>query len=159
MALRQDNEGDIDLTDNDITVSELGNALDQTLGETRPASPTTPEPTSPAVSEETEYPSNTRRNTMTTEQPGGSSTPAPPMPEITPDQLQQIIQSLSGGTKKPKIKEPDVYRGERHKLRGWLAQLQVYFKAIQWAEGHDDKKILYAISLVKRRCWKMDNAV
>ena len=77
---------------------------------------------------------------MTTEQPGESSTPAPAMQGITQEQLQQIIQSLSGGLKKPKIKEPDVYRGERHKLRGWLAQLQVYFKAIQWAEGHDDEK-------------------
>ena len=150
-ALQQDNEGDIDLTDNDITVSELGNALDQTLGESRPASPTTPEPASLALSEETEYPSGTQRNTMTTHQTVEDSTsvPAPTMPEITPDQLQQIITSLSGGTRKPKIKEPDTYRGERHKLRGWLAQLQVYFKAIQWAEGHDDEKILYAISLLR----------
>ena len=86
---------------------------------------------------------------MTTEQPGESSTLAPAMPGITQEQLQQIIQSLSGGTRKPKIKEPDTYRGERNKLRGWLAQLQVYFKAIQWAEGHDDEKILYAISLLR----------
>ena len=88
---------------------------------------------------------------MTTHQTGEDSTsaPAPAMPGITPDQLQQIITSLSGGTRKPKIKEPDTYRGERHKLRGWLAQLQVYFKAIQWAEGHDDEKILYAISLLR----------
>ena len=71
---------------------------------------------------------------------GEGSTPPPAMPGNTPDQLQQIIQSLSGGTRKPTIKEPDTYRGERHKLRGWLAQLQVYFKAIQWAEGHDDEK-------------------
>ena len=39
-----------------------------------------------------------------------------------------------------------MYRGELHKLRGWLAQLQVYFKAVGWAQGHDDEKILYAIS-------------
>ena len=77
------------------------------------------------------------------------STPAPAMPEITQDQLQQIIQSLTGGTRKPEIKEPDTYRGERHKLRGWLAQQQVYFKVIKWAEGHDDEKILYAISLLR----------
>ena len=77
---------------------------------------------------------------MTTHQTGESSTPAPAVSEITQDQIQQIIQSLSGGTRKPKIKEPDTYQGERHKLRGWLAQLQVYFKAIKWAEGHDDEK-------------------
>ena len=71
------------------------------------------------------------------------------MPEITQDQLQQIIQSLSGGTRKLKIKEPDIYRGERYKLREWLAQLQVHFKAIKWAEEHDNEKILYAISLLR----------
>ena len=86
---------------------------------------------------------------MTTHQEGESSAPAPVMPAITQDQLQQIIQSLSRGTRKPKIKEPDTYRRERHKLRGWLAQLQVYFKAIKWAEGHEDEKILYAISLLR----------
>ena len=86
---------------------------------------------------------------MMTHKTGESSTPAPTMPEITQDQLQQIIQSLSGGTWKPKIKKPDTYQGERHKLRGWLAQLQVYFKAIQWAKGHDIEKILYAMSLLR----------
>ena len=91
---------------------------------------------------------------MTALQPGESSAPAPAMPEIMPNQLQQIIQCLSGGTRKPKIKESDTYRGERHKLRGWLAQLQVYFKAIQWAEGHDNEKILYAISLLRQDAGK-----
>ena len=62
------------------------------------------------------------------------------MPELTSEELEQIIQSLSGGTRKPKIKEPDVYRGEQHKLRGWLAQLHVYFKAVGWTKGHDDEK-------------------
>ena len=101
------------------------------MGESRPASLTTPEPTLPAVSEDTKYPTGTRRKTMTALQPRESSTPAPARPEVIPDQLQQIIQSLSGGTSKPKIKEPDTYQGERHKLRGWLAQLQLNFKAIQ----------------------------
>ena len=125
MAIQQDNEGDVDLTDNEITVSELRNALDQTLEKYRPSSPTTPEPTLPAVSEEAEYPSGTRRKTMTIHQTGESSTSAPAMPEMTQDQLQQIIQSLSGEIRKAKIKESDIYRGERHKLQGWLAQLQV----------------------------------
>ena len=82
MELQQDNEVDNDLTDNDIRVSELENALDHTLGESRPASPTTPESTSPAITEETEYPSGTQRNTMTT-QIGKDSTSVPAMPEIT----------------------------------------------------------------------------
>ena len=39
-------------------------------------------------------------------------------------------------------------------MRGWLAQLQVYIKAIQWAEGHDDEKILYAISVLREDAGK-----
>jgi len=42
-------------------------------------------------------------------------------PILNPKQMRQIIASVSGGTRKPKGKEPEVYRGERHKLRGWLA--------------------------------------
>ena len=38
------------------------------------------------------------------------------MPQITKDQLQQIIQSISQGTRKPKLQEPDIYREERDKL-------------------------------------------
>ena len=91
---------------------------------------------------------------MTTHETGEKSTPVPVMPEITQDQLQQIIQSLSGGTRKPKITEPDTYRGEQHKLRGWPAQLQVYSKASGWAEGHDEEKILYAISLLRDEAGK-----
>ena len=30
-----------------------------------------------------------------------------------------------------------------------MAQLYVYFKAVGWTEGHDDDKILYAISLLR----------
>ena len=155
MDLLRDNEGDIDLTDNDIRVSELANVLEETLGETRPASPTTPEPQSLANSAETEYLSGTRRDTISVQKmgqtPGGSGTtdPKPTRPALSPDQLQQIILCLSGGTKKPKIKEPGGYRGEKHKIREWLAQLRVYFKAVEWAEGHDNEKILYAISLLR----------
>ena len=104
MGLWKDNEG-INLTDNDLTVSELGNTLDQTLGESRPASPTIPELTSPALSEETVYPTGTWRNTMMTHRTGECSTPTPAMLGITQHQLQKIIQYLSGGTWKAKIKK------------------------------------------------------
>ena len=84
-----------------------------------------------------------------TQQRGEASTAIPALPELTQDQVQQIIQSLSGGARKPKIKEPDIYQGERQKLRGWLAQLLVYFRAVGWTDGHDDEKFLYAISLLR----------
>jgi len=68
-------------------------------------------------------------------------------PILSPEQMRQIITSLSGGTRKPKAKEPEVYRGERPKLRGWLAQLIVYYRTVGWQNGHDKEKILYATSL------------
>jgi len=63
--------------------------------------------------------------------------------------MRQISTSLSGGTRKPKAKEPEVYRGERHKLRGWQAQLIVYYRTVGWQNGHDEAKILYATSLLR----------
>jgi len=63
--------------------------------------------------------------------------------------MRQIITSLSGGTRRPKAKEPEVYRGERHKLRGWLAQLIVYYRTVRWQNGHDEEKILYTTSLLR----------
>jgi len=63
--------------------------------------------------------------------------------------MRQIIVSLSGGTRKPKAKKPEVYRGERHKLRGWLAQLIVYYRTVEWQDSHDEENILYATSLLR----------
>jgi len=70
-------------------------------------------------------------------------------PIMSPDQMRQIITSLSGGTRRPKAKEPEVYRGERHKLRGWLAQHIVYNRTVGWQSGHDEEKILYTTGLLR----------
>ena len=90
---------------------------------------------------------------------GGASS-AETTPILNPEQMRQIIISLSGGTLKPKAKEPEVYRGERHKLRGWLAQLIVYNRTVGWQDGHDEEKILYARSLLRddARTWITPNA-
>jgi len=85
--------------------------------------------------------------TATAEQGGATSSEATPI--VNPEQMRQIITSLSGGTRKPKAKEPEVYRGERHKLRGWLAQLIVYYRTVRWQNGQDEEKILYSTSLVR----------
>jgi len=74
----------------------------------------------------------------TAEQEGATSLEATPI--LNPEQMRQIIGSLSGGTRKPKAKEPEVYRGERHKLRGWLAQPIVYYRTVGWQNGHDRKR-------------------
>ena len=67
---------------------------------------------------------------------------------LTPEQTRQIIASLSGATRKPKAKEPEVYRGERYKVRGWLAQLIVCYRTVGLQNGYDEEKILYATSLL-----------
>ena len=51
--------------------------------------------------------------------------------------------------KKLKLKEPDVFRGERPKLRGWLAQMKIYFTLMGWADDHDQEKITYTTSLLR----------
>jgi len=76
----------------------------------------------------------------------------PPLPNVTPEQIQQIIGALTGGagnTKNPKIKEPSTFHGERDQLRGWLAQLSVYFKGVGWEFDYNNDKIVYALSLLR----------
>jgi len=79
----------------------------------------------------------------------GGATTSETATTLSPEQMRQIITSLGGGTRKPKTKEPEVYRGERHKLRVWLAQLIVYYRTVGWQNGHDEQKILYATSLLR----------
>jgi len=68
---------------------------------------------------------------------------------LSPEQMRQIMTSLSGGTRKPKAKKPEVHRGERHKLRGWLAQIIVYYRIVVWQNGHEEEEIVYATSLLR----------
>jgi len=83
----------------------------------------------------------------TTAEGGATSTETTPI--MHPEQMRQIIASVTRGTSRPKAKEPEVYRGERHKLRRWLAQLIVYYRTVGWQNGHDEEKILYATSLLR----------
>jgi len=85
----------------------------------------------------------------------GGATSSDKTPILSPEQMRQIITSLSGGTRKPEVKESEVYRGEQHQLRGWLAQLIVYYRTVGWQNGHDEEKILYATSLLRddARTW------
>jgi len=83
----------------------------------------------------------------TTEQ--GRATSLETAPIMSPEQMRQLIASLSGGTRKPKAKEPEVYRREPHRLRGWMAQLIVYSRTVGWQNGDDGEKILYATGLLK----------
>jgi len=79
----------------------------------------------------------------------GGSTSADQTPILSSEQMRQIVTALSRGTRKPKAKEPEVYRGERHKLRAWLAQLIVYYRTVEWQNGHNEEKVLCATSLLR----------
>jgi len=57
--------------------------------------------------------------------------------------------ALSTGTREPKIREPSTFEGNRDDLRGWLAQLSVYFEILEWEEEHDDDKIKYTTCLLR----------
>jgi len=56
---------------------------------------------------------------------------------------------LSTGTRKPKIREPSTFDGDRDNLRGWLAQLSVYFEILRWEDNHDGDKIKYTTCLLQ----------
>jgi len=143
------NENDIDPLAENLDLSSLGEGLERALTEERAPSPTTPEAPSPIGSEETEDPGRTRRNTMAATAEQGGATSSDTTPILSPEQMRQIITSLSGGTRRPNAKEPEVYRGERHKLQGWLAQLIMYYRRVGCQNGHDEEKILYATSLLR----------
>jgi len=61
---------------------------------------------------------------------------------------------LSTGTRRPKIREPSTFEGERDNLRGWLAQLAVYFEILGWEDNHDGDKIKYTTCLLRRDAMK-----
>ena len=66
-----------------------------------------------------------------------------------PGLAQPTITTIEGNMRRPKIKEPDVFKGERFKLREWLAQMKVYFRLVEWAEGNDTETIVYRTSLMR----------
>jgi len=147
---------EIDLTEIEIDLDGLGEALAASIQHSGAASSTTDSAGESSHSDETDA-LPTRGNTMastSTPNPGTKDKEAtPPLPSnLTPDQIQQIIGALTGGsgnTKRPKIKEPSTFHGERDQLRGWLAQLSDYFKGVGWEFEYNKDKIVYALSLLR----------
>jgi len=103
---------EIDLTEEEINLGELGEALDESIQNSQAASSETDSPDEASDSDETDA-VPTRRNTMvSTSNPNpdikekGVATLEPP--NLTPEQIQQIIGAITGragNIKKPKIKE------------------------------------------------------
>jgi len=113
---KTNDENHIDPLVENLDLSLLGEGLERALTEQRAPSPTKPEPPSPRGSGETEAQGRTRRNTMAVmlEQLGVRSSETTRI--LNPEQMRQIIASLSGGTRNRKAKEPEVYQGGPHKL-------------------------------------------
>jgi len=86
------------------------------------------------------------------------ATSPPPRPNLTPEQIHQIIAALTGAagnTKKPNIKEASTFQGQWDQLRGWLTQLWVYFNGVGWEFEYNNDKIVYVLSLLRedaRKC-------
>jgi len=145
---------EIDLTETEIDLEGLGEALAESIKQSRAASSTTDSSEEGSDSHETDA-VPTRRNTMASTShpnPDTKGKEVPRLPNLTPEQIQQIIRALTGGawnTKKPKIKEPSTFHGERDQLRGWLAQQSVYFKGVGWEFDYNNDKIVYALSLLR----------
>jgi len=147
---------DTDLPEGEIDLVGLGEALAESIEHSRAASPETESSQEESDSVETDT-APTRRNTMAStsginpDTKGKEEETLQPS-DLTPEQMQQIIGALTGGTsntKKPRIKEPSTFHGERDQLRGWLAQLSVYFKGVGWETEHNHDTIVYALSLLR----------
>jgi len=145
---------EIDLTETEMDLEGLGEALAESIQHSRAASSTTDNAEESSDSDETDA-VLTRRNTMASPSTSipdtkGKEATLPLPSNLTPDQIQQIIGALTEGsanTKKPQIKEPSTFHGERDQLRGWPAQLSVYFKRVGWEFEYINDKIVYALSL------------
>ena len=146
----------IDLTEGEIDLRGLGEALTESIQHSQTASPNTDSGEDDSDTDETNA-IPTRRNTM-----GSTSNLNPDikgkgkspllLPNLTQEQIQQIMGVLTGGggnTKKPRIKEPSTFDWERDQLRGWLAQLSVYFKGVGREFEYNNDKIVYALSLLR----------
>lgn len=148
-----DFEEDLDLTENEINLGELNETLSRVASEQgRPASPVTPEPTSPIGSQSPTTPRPTREHR---EMASGSQQEATVnnMIVLTQEQFQQLLDSRGEGQKpqarRPKIKEPDTFHGDRTKLRGFLVQLEIYFSNQPHIFDNDKAKNGFAVSLLR----------
>jgi len=147
---------EINLTETEIDIEGLPEALAESIQHSGAASATTDSSEEGSDSDETDA-VPTSRNTMASTSTPNPDTKSkggdPPLQSnLTPDQIQQIIGALTGGSgnmKKPKIKEPRTFHGERDQLRGWLAQLSVFFKRVGWEFEYNKDKIVYALSLLR----------
>jgi len=138
VALPPNETPEDDLTQGGIDVTSLREALTEAARYSSTASPVSSDSEQEPQYSEDDTPTRTRRNTiMTSKQKEGETS------------SKEEGTSLSTRTRKPKIREPSTFDGDRDNLRGWLAQLSVYFEILGWEEDHDDDKIKYTTCLLR----------
>jgi hypothetical protein len=129
-------------------VRELGEAIRSEAAE--PASPVTPEhpsrPQTPEMSGET-------NSGMTT--PQGNPTGALAPVQMSIDQLQYLLQQLyhPPAPSNPKVKDPELYYGERPKLHTFLTQCELKFNCVPNKFNLDAKKVNYTSSRHRGNTW------
>lgn len=140
-----------------IDLRDLGESISEE--QQRPASPVTPEePSRPQTPETPGPPQTPRRVTfeMTdTQGPTGAQLPA--NVNITTDQLVQLLAQVrpidEGRRQHAKVEDPELYYGERQKLRSYLTQCELKFNCEQSKFINDAEKVNYASSRCRGNAW------
>ena len=141
-----DLEGDYDPTDNTLDLPELGEALEQPLSENlsrqhsqQTASLVTPEARTPDEPLSPETPKPTRMEGQPGSSGKGKKTPKKSTTKfiaLTEEQFSTLLERVTP-VNRVRGREPDVFNGERSKLRGFLVQLKNYFSWQGWDDDHN----------------------
>ena len=117
---QEHSDSDIDPTEREIDVEALGEALEESLGRTRPASPVSASPASEAGSIETS-PTFTQRHTMSGAAGSPEANAGPGNIQvlgITEEQFRNLMHATREKTTRQRFKpeNPSTFSGERDKL-------------------------------------------
>jgi hypothetical protein len=121
-----------------------------------PASPVTSENPSRPQTPETPGPAQTSKgedSKMTMPQETNSGALAPLM--MTQDQLQQLLQQLYRPVTSSnlRVEDPELYHGERSKLRAFITQCELKFNCEPNKFHSDVKRVNYASSRCRGNAW------
>jgi hypothetical protein len=135
--------------DQTLELPEVAEAPSQTasqLGD--PPSPVTVSPVSGQSESSTEEEGDQRMTAVPPPDQGAAPGPEGPAgPEAFFGQLEDAMRRMAAP--RAKVRQPDVYAGDRTRLRAWLAEIALYFQSVGWGQGHDDERITYTCSLLR----------
>ena len=89
---------------------------------------------------------------------GGGSGPIPNNFILTNDQLIQLTNQLLAGqgprtASNPKVEDPELFHGDRQKLRAFLTQYELKFNCEQNRFTSDESKVNYASARCRSNAW------